>query len=122
MVYDCCYSIEEDFCTIGYPCEVDNGDCDSHEECQDNLVCGLNNCPESLGYDPTVDCCYDAIVGDEDFCTTDNPCGADEGDCDSTNECHTKLKCDTDNECTQSLEFASGVDCCVSTCKSHVLR
>ena len=57
--------------------------------------------------------------GDEDFCTTDNPCGVNEGDCDSNNECQTNLFCDTANSCPASLGFASDVNCCFSGCKSN---
>ena len=118
--YDCCYSLEEDFCTIENPCGVDQGDCDSNVECLDGLVCGLNNCPDSLGYDSEVDCCFGTIVGDDDFCTSDtNPCGVNEGDCDSNNECQTNLLCDTTNSCPASLGFASDVNCCIVGCKSQ---
>ena len=117
--YDCCYGTEEDFCTTNNPCNIDEGDCDSHEVCQDNLICGLNNCPDSLGHDPDVDCCYNATVGDEHFCTADNPCGLNEGDCDSNNECETKLICNTADSCPASLGFASDVNCCFQGCKSH---
>ena len=117
--YDCCYSEEEDGCTTDNPCNIDEGDCDSHQQCKDKLVCGLNNCPGSLGHDPEVDCCFNPTIGDEEFCTTDNPCGVNEGDCDSNNECQTNLICDTTNSCPESLGFASGVDCCISTGKYH---
>ena len=99
---------------------MDQGDCDSNVECLDGLVCGLNNCPASLGYDPEVDCCYSAIVGDEDFCTSDtNPCRVNEGDCDTNKECQTNLICDTANSCPPSLGFASDVNCCNVRCKFH---
>ena len=48
---------EDDFCTPENPCGEDQGDCDTHDECQDGLVCGSNNCPVSLGFDSEVDCC-----------------------------------------------------------------
>ena len=57
---DCCYTAtigDEHFCTTVTPCGEDEGDCDSHDECQDGLFCGLNNCPASLGFDSEVDCC-----------------------------------------------------------------
>ena len=98
-------------CTTQNHCGEDEGDCDSHNMCQDGLVCGLNNCPASLGFDPEVDCCYNATVGDEDFCTTTNPCGEDEGDCDSIDECLDGLDCGSNN-CPTSLGFSSEVDCC----------
>ena len=116
--YDCCYSLEEDFCTIENPCGADEGDCDSNFACLDGLNCGLNNCPASLGYAPDVDCCYEVSIGDDDFCTTDtNPCGVNEGDCDSNDECQTNLICDTANSCPEYLGFAPDVNCCSLGCK-----
>ena len=109
--YDCCYSLEEDFCTIENPCGVDQGDCDSNVECLDGLVCGLNNCPISHGYDSEVDCCYNFSVGDPNFCTVDSPCGLNQGDCDSNNECQNNLFCGTNN-CPESLGFEAEIDCC----------
>ena len=117
--HDCCYNNDEDFCTIENLCGVNEGDCDSHDVCLEGLVCGLNNCPNSLGYDSKADCCYDLTVGDEHYCTTDNPCGENEGDCDSNNECQTNLICDTANNCSASLGFAHNVDCCLGGCKYH---
>ena len=103
---------EDDFCTSVNPCGADQGDCDTHDECQDGLFCGSNNCPDSLGFDSEFDCCYYPSIGDEHFCTTDNPCAIDEGDCDSSNECKANLVCDTINSCPTHLGFASDVNCC----------
>ena len=111
--YDCCYGVEEDFCTTNNPCYKDEGDCDSHEVCQDNLLCGLNNCPDSLGHSD-FDCCYLPAVGDEYFCSTNNLCEVDEGDCESHDECQAGLACGSDN-CLASLGFASEIDCCYET-------
>ena len=57
---DCCYDVtngDENFCTKDKPCDVDEGDCDSNEECNDHLFCGSNNCPDFLGFLSSVDCC-----------------------------------------------------------------
>ena len=117
--YDCCYSLEEDFCTFENPCSVDQGDCDSNVDCLDKLECGFNNCPASIDYDAEVDCCYGSIVGDDNFCTSDtNPCGVNEGDCDFNNECQSNLVCDTAHSCPTNLGFASDVNCCVGGSKS----
>ena len=110
---DCCQQIgNEHYCTAYEPCEQDEGDCDSHNECQDGLFCGSNNCPASLGFDSEVDCCYKPTLGDELFCTTDNPCGENEGDCHSDSECKANLVCDTINSCPTHLGFAFDVNCC----------
>ena len=58
-----------------------------------------------------IGCCYNATVGGEDFCTTTNPCGEDEGDCDSIDDCQDGLACGSNN-CPYSLGFDSEVDCC----------
>ena len=49
-------------------CSENEGDCDSHDECQGSLICGSVNCPTVLGFDSDTDCCYDnshSVVGDE---------------------------------------------------------
>jgi len=98
------------FCSC-QSCSENEGDCDSNNECLDGLVCGLNNCPASLGHDSEVDCCYEAIVGTEDFCSYSEPCETDEGDCDSDDECEFDLSCGSNN-CPTSLGFGSEVNCC----------
>ena len=117
--FDCCYNEDEDFCTIHNPCADKEGDCDTDEMCEEGLRCGINNCPASLSYDSEVDCCYFSIAGDDDFCTADNPCSIDEGDCDSNNDCQTNLFCDTVNSCPAHLGFNFDVHCCFEGCKSH---
>ena len=106
---------EDDFCTTEKPCEQNEGDCDNHIECQSGLVCGTNNCPDFLGLNSDMDCCYNSTIGDEHFCTTENPCEEDEGDCDSNDECQGDLRCDIIRGCPESLGFNSDVACCSST-------
>ena len=112
---------EDDFCTSQNPCGTDQGDCDTHDECQDDLSCGSNNCPDYLGFHSEFDCCYVPTVGDEHFCTNANPCAVNEGDCDSNNQCKTNLFCDPTSSCPAYLGFTSGVNCCStgSQCKIH---
>ena len=99
------------FCKC-HSCSENEGDCDSHDECQDGLACGSNNCPASLSFDPELDCCYQpTLLGDEHYCTTGNPCGEDEGDCDYNDECQDGLFCGSSN-CLASLGFDSEIDCC----------
>ena len=98
---------------IGYcacnTCFEFNGDCDSDNQCQTGLVCGSKNCPVSLGFDWNTDCCYDAIIGDKDFCSLDNPCESGEGHCDSNDECQNGLFCGSEN-----CKDTSSMDCCES--------
>ena len=102
---------EDDICTTENQCIKDEGDCDVHDECQDGLFCGSNNCPDSLGFHSEFDCCYVPVVGDEYFCTTSNLCSENEGDCDSDAECQDGLLCGS-NTCPTSLGFDSNIDCC----------
>ena len=98
---------------IGYcacnACFENDGDCDSDNQCHNSLVCGSKNCPVSLGFQPNTDCCYEAIVWDEDFCTSNNPCASGEGDCDSNDECQDGLFCGSEN-----CQGAPSMDCCES--------
>ena len=47
---------DDEFCYCN-TCSENEGDCDAHDECQDGLFCGSNNCPASLGFESEVDCC-----------------------------------------------------------------
>ena len=93
------------------PCSENEGDCDFDYHCQGGQRCRSNSCPPSLGFDSITDCCHIATVGDEDFCTTDEPCGVDEGDCDDDDECRNDLICGLSN-CPDSLDVSSAIDCC----------
>ena len=106
---------DEEFCNCN-TCSENEGDCDSYFECQGDLTCGSSNCPASLGFDSEVDCCYQPTLGDEHFCLSGIPCGEDEGDCDTHDECQAGLACGSDN-CPASLGFDSEVDCCHVGCK-----
>ena len=45
-----------DCCTSSNQCGINEGDCDSDNECKVNLVCGRNNCVGDT-FDSTDDCC-----------------------------------------------------------------
>ena len=83
-------------------------------------MCGLNNCPILHGFKSEVDCCYQPTVGDEHFCTNNNPCAVDEGDCDSNNECQTNLYCAS--SCPIYLGFTSDVNCCSNVLECKVFH
>ena len=46
----------KDCCTIENPCKIDQGDCDHDAECEDDLVCGNNNCGDEFSWN-SADCC-----------------------------------------------------------------
>ena len=48
---------------------------------------------------------------EDDFCTSANPCGTNEGDCDNHDECQGGLFCGSNN-CPASFGFHSEFDCC----------
>ena len=57
----------------------------------------------------------------EDLCTIENPCGVDEGDCDSHAACLEGLACGLNN-CPKYLGFDSEVDCCYTPTQLTQLR
>ena len=108
---DCCYKPtlgSEHFCAAGIPCGENEGDCDSHDECQNGLFCGLGNCPESLG-GSEVDCCYKPILGDENYCTASTACGEDEGDCDFDDECQDGLICGANSSLSTTTPLSTTI-------------
>ena len=109
-----CLNGDVKVCTAENPCGHNEGDCNYDNDCQPGLKCGQGNCPAFLGYDQSIDCCRKPINGDENFCTAENLCGLDEGDCDYDNECQPGLKCGTDN-CPTYLGYHQSIDCCTWT-------
>ena len=102
------------FCSACNLCGENEGDCNNDIECQDGFTCGTDNCPSSLDFDSSIDCCNNRsslINGDLGFCTTSYPCGENEGDCNYDNQCLNGLICGQDN-CPTSLGFDLKVDCC----------
>ena len=88
-------------CTESNQCGEDEGDCDLDGQCKESHMCGINNCRSALGFHSHYDCCYSL---EEDFCTFENPCSVDQGDCDSNLDCLDKLECGFNN-CPASLDL-----------------
>jgi len=79
-------------------CAVGQGDCNDVRDCEDGLLCGVNNCGPTR---PLADCCVDptnptgtagaACDGTAPnvwgCCTPGNLCGVGEGDCDTDADC-----------------------------------
>jgi len=55
-----CQGANDGCCTKNNPCGLDDGDCDTDDQCMGSLYCGSANC--AWGYD---DCCMARHVGDE---------------------------------------------------------
>ena len=108
-------------------CEENEGDCDSNNDCEGDLICGSDNCLNLLSTDnftPSHDCCYAEIkcggsqINTGSCCTSVSPCGINEGDCDDNFECQGELMCGIDNciNILSSDNFPSTHDCCYSPC------
>jgi len=95
-------------CTDGI-CGVNEGDCDSHSDCKEGLVCGEDNCVGD-SFQSTDDCCTDQGCKGGDSCCKDGICGKNEGDCDRDSDCQEGLTCGKDN-CVGDT-FQSSDDCC----------
>ena len=52
-------NLSSDACSLTSQCNVNQGHCQSDDECQGYLKCGHNNCPAELGYHNKTRCCYD---------------------------------------------------------------
>ena len=55
----------DECCTSSNLCDIDEGDCDSDDNCILGLKCGDNNCPTKTGlkWDLNDDCCYKPTKG-----------------------------------------------------------
>ena len=47
---------DHECCSRSSPCAENEGDCDSDDDCQGDLVCGQDNCPSNWG-SSEADCC-----------------------------------------------------------------
>ena len=107
----------ECFCTADNQCDENEGNCENDNECKNDLVnrldCGTKNCPNSPEFDPDDNCCTKGN-GHDSFCTANNLCDDNEGDCDNDNECKDGLVCG-ENNCPISPEFQPGDDCCFTS-------
>ena len=51
--------LSADACSLTNQCNVDQGHCQSDDECKGYLKCGHNNCPAELGHHTKTRCCYE---------------------------------------------------------------
>ena len=61
----------------------------------------------------------DASKNDGNCCTSSNPCGAGEGDCDTDSDCAGNLKCGTKNCKYANSAWSDDFDCCITGKKNH---
>ena len=108
------------FCTVRAPCERMQGDCDHDDECAGELRCGSNNCPRWM--DTDNDCCHvqgaKAILGQREFCSSELPCAAGEGQCASNDQCRGQLVCGISN-CASWMGV--GTRCCAAVGREAAL-
>ena len=49
------YHVFRECCSSSNKCDINQGDCDTDNDCRGNLVCGSNNCPSP--FPRSADCC-----------------------------------------------------------------
>jgi len=106
------------FCSSDCPCVEGEGICDDDSECGSSLICGVNK-GASYGLDwwddvcvPEGTSCHPGAVGDWNFCRSDCPCAAGEGQCDSDAECDAGLTCVENDGAASGLDW--WIDVCVA--------
>ena len=76
--------------------------------------------PHPTGTTPDPTCTttggLNATLGEQCFCSTQNPCDINEGHCTADNQCMGDLMCGNDN-CLPILGFANGTNCCYGICR-----
>lgn len=116
------------FCTESNKCERGEGDCSTDETCEEGLLC-LHNIGLDFGYpDERIDVCvsyedyeqyypqdfdnHDSVyLGEADYCTRDNKCYNEEGDCDTDFDCMSGLECI--QNVGEEYGFSSTTDVCL---------
>eukprot|EP01064_Diplonema_japonicum_P018702 TRINITY_DN273_c0_g1_i1.p1 TRINITY_DN273_c0_g1~~TRINITY_DN273_c0_g1_i1.p1 ORF type:complete len:358 (+),score=95.14 TRINITY_DN273_c0_g1_i1:66-1076(+) len=84
-------------------CKLGEGDCDSDDQCKDDLVCGHNNCKtmhpnDADYYHRLADCCDVMSPYHLDYCQKTPGCGFGTGDCDDeAGQCAEGLVCGVNN-------------------------
>ena len=89
---------------IGY-CHEGEGDCDTHEECMGNLMCGDNNCVGPT-FSSHHDCCR-------------QPQGDEGKNCVTNSECSGSLVCGNDHKCRPKCDAVTGCGC-TSCCSQGI--
>ncbi|MEA3329603.1 MAG: hypothetical protein U9Q06_02560 [Nanoarchaeota archaeon] len=92
--YRVCEGTEDGFCVVDERFECDFGTVQV-ETCWDGSVIVVNECGINNLWEPTGVVCpeRELELGDEDYCTNDEPCGFGQGDCDSDWDCVPGLYC-----------------------------
>ena len=65
--------VKQPNCTSTSPCGLDEGHCESNEQCTDDLVCGIDNCKPELGYSSGTNCCYYSYNRSAEYFSIINP-------------------------------------------------
>jgi len=109
-------------CTSSSPCAIGDGDCDSDSDCVSGAMCG-HDIGSQFGATASFDVCVTAVrdcspaTEDWSCCSPTDPCGDEEGDCDSDSECQTDMVC-THNVGTEYGISTSFDVCRIDPCRS----
>ena len=113
--YDCCIKPSLDSCSPTSPCKKGFGNCKSHDDCEDDLLCGVNNC--GSGWPNGYNCCMKPTVS---YCTPTSKCHENEGDCDKHEDCQAGLVCSQQlDNCGKKWGSDKSYDCCMKPSWSY---
>ena len=106
-----------DYCSSTCLCGIGEGDCDDDDDCDAGMAC-MRDTGALFGFDPEVDVCMERCsadgLGTPDFCSSECPCEAGQGDCDRNSDCATGNICA--KNVGASFGFAPDVDVCIDVC------
>ena len=81
------------FCTSTCPCEIDEGHCQSDDQCLSGLTCGHHNCKPELGFLHGTNCCYNTTAYCSEFLSGENGNWTIQTPFDNPNEVVKEVEC-----------------------------
>ena len=85
--------VSEYGCTSSCPCGVDEGHCESNNQCLSGLACGYDNCKAELGYLNGRNCCYNTTAYCSEFLSGENGNWTIQTPFDNPNEVVKEVEC-----------------------------
>lgn len=134
QIYEDPYLIEPGqpgFCSPRCACGSNEGHCQSDDQCHFGHICLFESCPQSLGFPNGTSCCQDMSCfniseycskgfrngvlvepGQPGYCTSLCQCGANEGPCQSDDQCHNSDHICVLKSCPLGLYISNETNCC----------